>query len=258
MAEGFRLHLVASDLSDENALEAELAVFRRKGVRILHLATINRGKCLSEEDGLKNVQMIENLCRFTDHNEAASGLFFSTTDVFGAPQALPVFENSPFSPLDHYGNSKQLGEQILNGRTQWSIFRLPGIYGPRLDDQSLVSRLRQKLVAGEVVYLSGSGKSLRDFVHLGDLLTLVSEWLNSDIRGIWNVATGVSFPMTSIVSMLSRDLQNPRVIFDPTTKIRDFDLVFDTRNLTAAFPSHNLSPIDRKLTQLIPTSARNR
>ncbi len=97
--------------------------------------------------------------------------------VYGEPEQLPVEENHPVRPLDHYGASKHHVEHHLhiswlNHGLKFTTLRYPNVYGPRQDpygEAGVVAIFASSMLAGEEVTINGSGDQERDFVYVEDI-----------------------------------------------------------------------------------------
>lgn len=243
------LHAVGSDLRDVRRLTDELAPIPGDDVKVLHFATINRGACSSYETHADNCAMLVNLIRATDRFAWRSFLFAGTADVFGTPASLPLTESSPHQPPDWYALSKSVGERVLRQEgVDHAVFRLPGVFGARANERSLLARLLQQGNATGEITLHGRGAALRDFVYLEDFIALVLDWVRSPRSGVWNIASGSSLPLAEMMATLRTLLgASFKVKLSDVRTERDFDLVFDPANLRRDFPDIRIRPLTETL-----------
>jgi nucleoside-diphosphate-sugar epimerase len=236
---------VSSDLREERQVENELACIEsHERVVVLHLATINRRECTSYDGFAANGAMLMNLVRTTARFADRHFLFASSTDVFGSPRLLPLTESSPHQPQDWYAFSKSAAEWMLRQETaEHAIFRLPGVFGARPNERSLLRQLLQRGMETGRVTLSGGGRTRRDFVYLDDLVSLISDWVVAPKRGTWNIASGESSSLLDLVSALKREAGAAFDIDVTEEKTdRDFDLTFNTASLRRDFPRVAIRP----------------
>ncbi len=106
-------------------------------------------------------------------------VFFSTGGALvGAPDVLPITENTPARPASVYGASKLAAERYLQLVTSESALELsvvrPGnIYGPWQDphgEAGVVAIFAQRLLAGESATIYGDGGQERDYVYVDDVV----------------------------------------------------------------------------------------
>lgn len=83
-----------------------------------------------------NVQGTANLLAAAKEQKVSRFIHFSTAEVYGSPQQMPVTEEHPLNPGTPYGRSKLASEQLVqaaqeDGSMQTVIFRPSAVYGPR-------------------------------------------------------------------------------------------------------------------------------
>lgn len=250
---------VTCDLRDAHQVADELGQIENDSVTVVHLATVNRCDCLTYEGYSANCAMLMNLIRATDRFSSRNFLFASSTDVFGAPASLPLTESSPHQPQDWYALSKSIGEWILHQtKVDHAVFRLPGVFGARANERSLLRRLFQQGIEVGSVRLTSQGQVLRDFVYLEDLIALFQEWIALPRSGVWNVASGEASSLEITLTEL-RSLANVAFEIDLQTEKspRDFNLVFDSSHLQQSFPSARIRPAIRVLKDYLAATLRN-
>jgi UDP-glucose 4-epimerase len=142
-------------------------------------------------------------------------IFSSSAAVFGNPQYLPIDENHPKNPINPYGKSKLIIEQILEDYynaygLQYGILRYFNAAGAATDGsngerhqpethliplimQAASGRLPQLQIYGND-YATPDGTALRDYIHVEDLanahLLLVKSLLQSAAPLTYNLGSG--------------------------------------------------------------------
>ena len=152
-------------------------------------------------------------------------VYASSAAVYGAPQALPLTEESPTAPMSPYGLEKLVNEQqaALFGRLAQITplgLRYFNVYGPRQDPTSqyagVISRFSERLLAGEPLTVFGDGLQTRDFVYVGDVARANVAALKSGETGICNVGTGRSVTLLELIDALAACVgRKPDVRFAP-------------------------------------------
>lgn len=121
--------------------------------------------------GLINV--LENCCRYGVHKV----IFASSGATYGAPDSLPMDEETPQFPESPYGITKMAGEHYLRYFHQahgleYTVFRYGNVYGPRQDpngEAGVIAIFTLRLLAGQPVRIDWDGEQARDFVYVGDV-----------------------------------------------------------------------------------------
>jgi UDP-glucose 4-epimerase len=139
-------------------------------------------------------------------------IYFSTGGALYAPvyDAIPWKEGDRIMPLSPYGVSKWCGERYveLYGQTRgldYVIFRPANVYGPRQDprgEAGVVSIFLERIQAGEKAQVFGDGRQLRDFIYVDDVVRAAVLAMESNIRGPYNVSTGLQNPVMRLACMM--------------------------------------------------------
>ena len=107
-----------------------------------------------------------------------------------------INENTPVSPVNHYGMSKYLSDEVIkNFMNQFAVLRIGGIYG--LDGPShlgLNNAIRQALYDKIPPVLKSSGKAKRNYICVLDVARWIEHLVSQkklaskEIRGIFYIA----------------------------------------------------------------------
>ncbi|MFY0686778.1 MAG: UDP-glucose 4-epimerase GalE [Cyclobacteriaceae bacterium] len=140
-----------------------------------------------------NVNGMLNLLKVMKEFQVPNVVFSSSCTVYGQPDKLPVTESTPFQPAESpYGNSKQIGEEILQDTTKADpnlhaislryfnpvgahesalIGELPvGVPAnliPFITQTAAGIRAQLKVFGGD--YNTPDGSAVRDYIHVVDL-----------------------------------------------------------------------------------------
>ncbi len=137
-------------------------------------------------------------------------VFSSTAAVYGAPETLPIDEDSPLAPANPYGETKLAAERLLGeaaaggdlATVALRYFNAAGADGPRGEDHAPESHLvplaltaardgtPQKVFGDD--YPTPDGTCVRDYVHVRDLAAAHIAALEGLPRtaGAFNLGTG--------------------------------------------------------------------
>lgn len=152
-------------------------------------------------------------------------VFSSTAAVYGEPEFLPVRESDPKVPINPYGHSKLMVEQILEAMSRrhginyaaFRYFNVAGATHERGEDhnpethiipvalQALLGQRDAFTVFG-TDYSTPDGTAIRDYVHVADLadahITAI-ERLDKPLGAI-NLGTRDGFSVNQIVESVNR------------------------------------------------------
>jgi UDP-glucose 4-epimerase len=263
LGEPDRLEVHRVDLRDFDAVAEAVASARPWGV--VHLAAIHFiPYCVAHprETLAVNVLGLQHLLDALDDSAVRRFLFASSAAVY-APSLQPHDENDPTEPMDVYGASKLVGEQLVrlwsercNGR-EAVIARLFNVVGPGETNAHVLSDIVRSLREGDEVRL-GNVSSRRDYIHVNDVASVLVQLLTSNAAGIVNVGTGLSWSVSDLVENLrvisDRDLF---ITIDPA-KVRHSDrpnLQASTARLLRILPGLSLTSLDDGLRDLLAEQA---
>lgn len=154
-------------------------------------------------------------------------VFSSTAAVYGEPKKIPIKEQDPKNPINPYGLSKLVVEQMLESyqRTHdlnWVAFRYfnaAGAYKGRAMDYPFMSHLIPRAVESVIQnepfkiygndYPTQDGSCVRDFVHVVDVarahVTAAHKMLaNEKIQTAVNLGSGSGYSVLQVVKQLEK------------------------------------------------------
>ena len=142
-------------------------------------------------------------------------IFSSTAATYGEPENGVVCENSPQNPINPYGNSKLMSEQILkdaaaaNSDFKFGILRyfnvagasLDGLIGQNYPNATHLIKVATQTITGKRANMSIFGRDydtkdgtcIRDYIHIEDLADAhlaVLDYLDDNDSDIFNVGYG--------------------------------------------------------------------
>jgi UDP-glucose 4-epimerase len=196
-----------------------------------------------------------NTCGGLNLLQAAAGngverfVFSSTAAVYGEPETLPITEDSPKAPINPYGQSKWMTEQMLAvfserygiNHATFRYFNVAGASETRGEDHDPETHLipvALKTLLGErdtftifgTDYDTPDGTAVRDYVHVLDLVDAhiaAIERLHEPL-GAMNLGTASGFSVRQIADAVSevtgRELPielGPRRTGDPAALVAD-------------------------------------
>jgi len=216
---GISLHLV--DIGNEDALEPVFA--RGKFDAVFHFAA----KALIPESVTNpaaffrtNFVSAFSLGEVMRRHAVRNFVFSSTAAVYGNPTIVPIPEDHPKDPVNSYGQSKLMFEDLLRWYAQaygWSVvvFRYfnacggDAHWGERHEPETHIIPLLLQVASGrrEVFQIYGTdyptpdGTCLRDFVHVLDIAEahiLALKKMNEPGFRPFNIGTGKSYSVNEI------------------------------------------------------------
>lgn len=100
-------------------------------------------------------------------------IFASSREVYGQPSELPASEETPRRPVNIYGRSKVMGEQLMESARldglQAAVIRLSNVYGSTADHADrVVPAFARAAVLGHSLRVEGADHTF-DFTHITDV-----------------------------------------------------------------------------------------
>lgn len=219
---------VHGDLGDSQVVQQLFDSYQIEAV--LHFAAFSLvGE--SVQDPLKyyenNVVATFNLLKLMKENSINNFIFSSTAATYGIPQAKLIDENTPANPINPYGHSKLMVEQMLQDFSKsydikYVILRYFNAAGA--DESSMIGEyhtpethliplvLQHLLGQRESISVFGTdydtpdGTCIRDYIHVTDianahLLVLNQLLAGKRLNAIYNLGNGNGYSVKQIIDM---------------------------------------------------------
>lgn len=267
--------LIEGDLADSCVIASVLkentidAVFHFASSIQVGESTVDPAKYYS--NNVVNTLNLINAMRAAQVNRI---VFSSTAAVYGEPQRIPIPETHPRTPINPYGRSKSMIEEILNdyhaayGLQSFSLryFNAAGAdpggeIGERHDPETHLIPLILQTASGQRESISVFGRDydtpdgtcIRDYIHVSDLAIAHGKALDHLIAeggcNVCNVGTGNGYSVQQVIDAVERvtgrrvAVQNqPRRSGDPERLIAD---------PTRAMAMLNWAPLNSQLDTII-------
>lgn len=163
---------------------------------------------------------------------AAPIVFVSSAAVYGSAHQGPIGETAELAPSSPYGRHKLEAELTLRtyaGRSgaEISILRPFSVYGPGLRKQLIWDLVGRALAEEPPVWLGGTGREERDFVHITDAAECILDAVSLAQSGCptFNVCTGIATPTAEIVRIVAAQLGHVEVRFSGERRAGDPDVL---------------------------------
>jgi len=159
-------------------------------------------------------------------------IFSSTAAVYGEPKYSPIDEKHPVAPINPYGQSKRMVEQVLEDYARAYDFNFmalryfnaagadpSGKLGEWHEPETHLIPLALQVASGKrdsitiygEDYATPDGTCIRDYVHVNDLcdahlLALQALWEGKK-SNIYNLGTGTGFSVRHVIDVVSQVTQ---------------------------------------------------
>lgn len=221
--------LIEADLANEAAIRDSLIKYAIDAV--IHFAACAYVGDSMHDPGKyfqNNVVHSLNLLRAMNEAGVKKIVFSSSCATYGMPESLPINEDHPLNPVNPYGESKRMMENMLRWYGEihgfkWISLRyfnaagadregeigevhdpethlIPLAIGAALDES-------RKLAVFGTDYPTPDGTAIRDYIHVADLASahlLALESMDRIHNQIFNLGTGTGVSVQEIVNLVSR------------------------------------------------------
>ncbi|MBT4066898.1 MAG: NAD-dependent epimerase/dehydratase family protein [Euryarchaeota archaeon] len=136
-------------------------------------------------------------------------LFASSAAVYGDSQHIPIPETAPLIPQSPYAVSKIVGEELCRrSEIETCAMRFFNVYGPGQSAEggyaAVIPAFKQAIAKGDNCRIFGDGTQIRDFVHINDLVKVISLALNVEkLPSEMNIASGQPTSLLDLVKVFS-------------------------------------------------------
>lgn len=179
---------------------------------------------------MNNTVNTTNLIHLCHEYRVNNFIFSSTAAVYGEPTDIPVKETAPTHPINPYGRTKLISEQILcdvaaaNPEFKYVILRYFNVAGADIKNrigqkfpdathlikvaaQAALSQKEQISIFGND-YNTSDGTCIRDYIHVDDLASAhlnALEYLSSgNPSGIFNCGYGHGYSVLEVINMMKK------------------------------------------------------
>lgn len=193
----------------DRAVRGSDYVFHTAGVHIAR-SVASPDECISV-----NLQGSYNVFRSALDHGVKRVVFSSSSSIYGDPETLPMTEDDRVNPVEPYGASKWMAEQLLvtlaKEGLRYNALRYFNVYGERQAAHAfyttVIISFIKRILAGEAPVIDGKGDQSMDFTHVTDiaranLLAARCEATNE----VFNVGTGVSTTVRELAEILREAL----------------------------------------------------
>lgn len=225
---------IPCDLSDLTELEL---VFKSYNIdAVMHFAAFAYvGESVKKPDKYytNNVSNTLNLLNTMLKFNIKKFIFSSTCAIYGNPEYIPIDENHPKKPINPYGKSKLMIEEILEDYAKAYDFnyvslRYFNVAGADFDaeigekhiPETHIIPLLLDVALGKREYFTifgntyetKDGTCIRDYIHVLDLAEAhvrAYEWLNKNKKSeFFNLGTGKGYTVLEIINTIGKITEN--------------------------------------------------
>lgn len=168
-----------------------------------------------------------NIIKLCNRYDVGKMVFSSTAAVYGEPKAIPVAEDASLDPINPYGWSKRMSEQVIcdtasaNRNFKYVIFRYFNVAGAdiknrigqsfpnathliKVASQTAIGKRKKMAIYGKD-YDTPDGTCIRDYIHVDDLAfahIMALEYLEEFDSDIFNVGYGKGYSVKEVINAM--------------------------------------------------------
>ena len=231
---------IEADLADSEAVDE---VFRHHPIEaVMHLAAETVVEYSMTDPGRffrTNVVYGINLLDTMLKHDVDNLIFSSTAAVYGDPEAIPIEETHPLRPVNAYGESKLMFEQILQWYGQayglksislryFNAAGASGEYGYDHYPATLLIPVVLKVALGQSDYVpiygtdypTRDGTCIRDYIHVLDIASahlLALKHLDNSGNKVYNLGNGQGYSVIDVIDA-ARKVTGERIPSRPSPR----------------------------------------
>ncbi len=127
-------------------------------------------------------------------NSATQVIYASSISVYGnIGVPVPYQENQPLRPRSLYGSSKAAAEKYLSLydlHAKTCVLRIAQVVGPGTPERIAPMRMVQVAKKGEKIHSFCTEATVRDYIHVEDVVKAIMNAIRLHASGVFNVGSG--------------------------------------------------------------------
>ena len=232
---------VRADLRDRAALAEVFRAHQPKTV--IHLAALhfipycNEHPLEAMDVNVIGTRTVLELCRAAKPEQ----VFFASSAAVYPLETSPFREDDPMGPMEIYGSTKVMGEDLCrlfhyDSGIRTTIGRFFNVYGPNDTNPHLIPEIVSQLQHNGTSLRLGNLEPVRDFIHVEDVVSAVIALLEARRPGcsVFNIGSGQGYQVTDVVEAFAAGAGRPLPIVQDPQRIRKVErvrLVADIRRI---------------------------
>jgi UDP-glucuronate 4-epimerase len=135
-------------------------------------------------------------------------VYASSSSIYGTAKCFPTPETTPPRPVSPYGVTKVATEQLAGAYHRSHGVPAVGLryftaYGPRQRPDMAFAQFARRALEGQPLSLLGSGRQVRDFTYVDDVVTATVAAARRRAPGpVYNVGGGAPVPLRDTIDLL--------------------------------------------------------
>lgn len=185
---------------------------------VFHLAAIHYiPYCEARPEEAFDVNVIGTMNMLKGISDWSNKIFLFTSSAAVYPAlSRPVSEDVEPSPIDVYGKTKLIGEELVKLTCKNAIIaRIFNVYGRNDTNPHVIPEIVKQVKNGAKKIKLGNLTPVRDYIHVEDVCKAFITLLKKGINGTYNIGTGIGHSVKEIVDIVSEILnEKVEIIYD--------------------------------------------
>ena len=209
----------------------------------IHFASLSRSECETKKVLCKKTNYLslkKIIKHFNNYKIKPKFIFLSSSHVYNNSN-IKLKETHKKKPDNLYGKLKLDSENyIKNNYENYCILRIFNVYGNNQPENFFIPDVEKKTKNNKIIKLN---KSIRDFIHINDVIKIIGFVINKNLYDVFNVGSGKSTNLSSLVKVISKKIKIKPIII---IKNRSDKLVANIEKLRSAGYKNKISSINKK------------
>ena len=191
--------------------------FSKKIDTLIHCASAIPSYEISDKKMIDtNYNGFKKLLSQATKNNCKKVILISTMSVYGKISVKNINENTKTKPIDAYGKSKLMMENLLikeskKNRLNFFILRLPAIVGSK-SDYNFISKVLQRVKKNQIIQYCNPDLSYNNFIHVENLSEIIFEMIFKKGKKILNIGTIKPIKLSKIINNIYKfEKKKPKI-----------------------------------------------
>lgn len=148
--------------------------------------------------------------------------FFASSAAVYPPFKDPLSENV-VGPMDVYGKTKLVGEDLVKHNQNAIIGRFFNVYGPNETNPHVIPEIIEQIRCGNKKIELGNLTPKRDYIHVDDICEAIISLLKNDKSDTYNIGTGTEYSVNDLVNIIAEVMNEDVSIIQDKKRMRSVE-----------------------------------
>ena len=241
------------DLSDKSNLKFFFESYVKHDTTIILAAAKVRREGDTQAQMEQNIAIVENVASVLEKQDFKQLVFLSSLDVYGQ-QAGVINDLSACCPISPYGKAKMHNEKTVGrciGTSKPLIFRLPGIFGLRDKQGSIIGKFSAQILKGSPVVINAEGKQTREYVLVNDVAKAITSAICVGLEGTWNLNSGEPVRIIDLIQIIAKQAGRTPMIKHAEAQVGLANNNFVMPDVINMLPNFEFTPLVKGVSRYI-------